>query len=69
MKSIGPALMDTLYKMAISMAHLWIIQHYLVNHQLPNQRVRLWIYTDQLGWGQDLLKGKRVQLDMEIVKQ
>lgn len=55
----------SLHMIAIALAHLWLVNAWLRIKRLPSPS-QYWVYTDQLNWGREILKGKRIHITIEI---
>lgn len=54
-----------LHKIATALAHLWLSASYLKDHRLPPP-FTLYVYTQHLDWGKDLLTEKRIKITVEV---
>lgn len=58
---------DTLWRMCAQAARYWVIEHFLRTKELPDKPAVFFGYSvSGIDWGQEVLRGKRIKVTIEI---
>lgn len=63
---MNPNISQSIHKVLVGIVHLWVSDRFLKDKILPPSKAEFFVDAFHMGWGKELMEGKRVRVTFQI---